>query len=243
MHWIYLSPHLDDVALSCGGLVWEQAHAGEETSLWTICAGDPPNGLLSPFAESLHARWGTGRESSAARRAEDLHSCIVLGADARHFSIPDCIYRRSAKTGTALYDSEQAIFGPIHPEEAVLVRRLARQISQAFKKSANVVCPLALGGHVDHCLVRAAAEMAGCSLWYYADYPYVLKETHLTSILQKLGCEAKLFPVSKAALAAWRASIAAHASQISTFWPDLDGMQAAINEYYLEQGGVLLWRI
>ena len=243
MHWIYLSPHLDDVALSCGGLVWEQVHGGEEASLWTICAGDPPDDLFSPFADSLHARWGTGREASAIRRAEDLCSCAVLGAKARHFSIPDCIYRRSAKTGTALYDSEQAIFGPVQPEEAVLVRRLARQIAQAFKTGANLVCPLALGGHIDHRLVRSAAEMASCSLWYYADYPYVLKEAPPTSFLRQPGCETKLFPISKTALAAWEASVAAHTSQISTFWPDLAGMQAAIDEYCMDQGGVRLWRI
>jgi LmbE family N-acetylglucosaminyl deacetylase len=243
VQWIYLSPHPDDVALSCGGLVWEQANDGDEAGIWTICAGDPPNGPLSAFADSLHARWGTGREASAARREEDLHSCAVLGAHVRHFSIPDCIYRRSARTGIALYDSEQAIFGPIHPEETVLVRRLARQISQAFGGGANVVCPLALGGHVDHRMVRAAAEKAGCYLWYYADYPSVLKETIPPGFLQKPGCVTALFSISNPALAAWEASIAAHASQTSTFWPDLDSMRAAIAEYCLSQGGVRLWRI
>jgi LmbE family N-acetylglucosaminyl deacetylase len=243
MHWIYLSPHPDDAALSCGGLAWEQAHSGQEVSLWTFCAGDPPAGPLSPFAESLHARWGTGREASTIRRAEDLHSCALLGADARHFSIPDCIYRRSAKTGAALYDSEEAIFGRIHPEEAVLVGRAARQISQAFKLGANVVCPLALGLHVDHRLVRAAAEKAGGSFWYYADYPYVLKEETPSNFLLQPGCEASLFPISEAALSAWEASIAAHTSQISTFWTDLPAMQASIENYCVEQGGVRLWRI
>ncbi|MBN2499463.1 MAG: PIG-L family deacetylase, partial [Anaerolineales bacterium] len=54
---IYLSPHLDDVALSCGGLVWEQAQAGMAVEVWSVCAGDPPPGELSEYARSLHARW------------------------------------------------------------------------------------------------------------------------------------------------------------------------------------------
>lgn len=243
MSWLYLSPHLDDAALSCGGLIWEQAHSGDEVSLWTICAGDPPPGPLSLFAEFVHARWGTGRQASAARRAEDILSCAVLGAAFHHLSIPDCIYRRSPKTGEALYGSEEALFSPVHPEEIPLVNKLRRQFSRVFKAVANVVCPLALGGHIDHRLVRAATEKAGCSLWYYADYPYILNNEIPPSFLQTPGCEERLFPVSKEGLTAWAASVAAYTSQISTFWPHLTAMRSAIEKYCLEQGGVRLWRI
>ena len=69
MEWIFISPHLDDIALSCGGLVWELAHAGDQVSIWTICAGEPPVAPLSPFAESLHDRWQTGAEATQRRRA------------------------------------------------------------------------------------------------------------------------------------------------------------------------------
>jgi LmbE family N-acetylglucosaminyl deacetylase len=77
MDWIYLSPHLDDVVLSCGGLVWEQARQGERVEIWTICAGDPPPIPLSSFAASLHERWQTNnkRQSSAA---EDKLACQRL---------------------------------------------------------------------------------------------------------------------------------------------------------------------
>ena len=80
MTWIYLSPHLDDAAFSCGGLIWEQVKAGETVEVWTICAGEPPEGELPPFARSLHDRWGTGGQTVARRRAEDQAACEVLGA-------------------------------------------------------------------------------------------------------------------------------------------------------------------
>jgi LmbE family N-acetylglucosaminyl deacetylase len=243
VQWTYLSPHPDDVALSCGGLLWEQVHSGEKVNLWTICAADPPAGPLSPFAEALQTRWEVFSEASAVRRAEDLRSCALLGASARHFPIADCIYRRSAETGAALYDSEEAIFGPVCSDEAFLVTQLARQISQAFKNGGNVVCPLALGGHVDHRLARAAAEMVGQPLWYYADYPYVLKEAFLSGFLPHPSCQPKLFSVSEAGVAAWIDSVAAHASQISTFWPDRAAMSSAIEKYCIDQGGVRLWSI
>jgi len=74
MNWIYLSPHLDDVALSVGGLLWEQSQAGEQVAVWTICAGDPPPGDFAAFAQTLHARWGIGIEAAAARRAAATRS-------------------------------------------------------------------------------------------------------------------------------------------------------------------------
>ncbi|MCZ7552073.1 MAG: hypothetical protein M5U05_05720 [Anaerolineales bacterium] len=68
------------------------------------------------------------------------------------------------------------MFGPIHPLEAGLVKRLSQKLSRAIPAEAQVVCPLAIGGHVDHRLTRAAAEAARQALLYYLDFPYVFRE-------------------------------------------------------------------
>jgi len=73
MHWIYLSPHFDDVALSCGGLVWEQVQAGKAVSIWTVCAGSASVGDLSPFAKELHMRWEVDENETEQLRIEDLN--------------------------------------------------------------------------------------------------------------------------------------------------------------------------
>ncbi len=240
MHWIYLSPHLDDIALSCGGLVWEQTQAGDHVEIWTICAGDPPEGALSPFAESLHARWGTDSHAAAHRRAEDIESCRVMGAVWRHDNLLDCIYRVNG-AGQHLYASEQALFDPVHPEEAGVVASLAQKIAQAPGR-ARIVCPLALVGHVDHRLTRAAAEQSCRRLWYYADYPYVLHSGDPSRQLRQLRWRRSRFPISGSGLLKWMAAVAAHGSQISTFWPDLGAMETAIQDYCRQMSGVALWR-
>jgi LmbE family N-acetylglucosaminyl deacetylase len=245
MHWIYLSPHLDDVALSCGGLLWEQAQAGGMVSIWTICAGDPPDEPLSAFAEELHARWQAGREAYQQRRQEDILACQRLGATYQHFSIPDCIYRTTANSPGYLYTSEQAIFGPLQPVEAALITSLSQDIAQRIPAQAELVIPMALGGHVDHRLARAAAESLAQPrprLWYYADYPYVLQHADALKKLCRDGWQAVAFAVSPAGLAAWQGGIAAHGSQISTFWPDLNEMQRSIQAYYQQNNGILLWQ-
>jgi len=241
MEWIYLSPHLDDVALSCGGLVWEQAAAGERVTVLTICAGDPPPGRLSEFAEGFHARWGISQEAAATRRAEDLRACQRMGAVTQHFSIPDCIYRLDPGDGSPLYTSEAALFGPLHPVEAGLVVDLQRELSPVLPSMANLVCPLTVGGHVDHRLVRTVAEGLGRPLWYYADTPYVLRAGEVLEGAIS-GMRATNFPVSKRGLKAWIEAIALHTSQISTFWPDLHSMRAEISAYCRQVGGVRLWQ-
>jgi LmbE family N-acetylglucosaminyl deacetylase len=243
MTWIYLSPHFDDVALSCGGLVWEQGQAGEDIQVWTICAGDPPPGPLSPFAAYLHTRWQTGPNAPGERRAEDLAACRAMGAKPRHFDLPDCIYRRSPDQAAHLYTSEHDIFGPIHPQEQGLIAQQAEDLARHLPARATVVCPLTLGGHVDHRLTRAALEKTGRSLWYYADYPYVLNRAPELEALRQSGWTCESFPVSEAGLEAWIASVAAYTSQVSTFWPDVTHMRSSLRSYWQsEASGVNLWR-
>jgi LmbE family N-acetylglucosaminyl deacetylase len=226
--------------LSCGGLVWQQCQTGQPVAVWTICAGDPPPQTLSAFAESLHARWQTGREAVKERRAENEAACRLLGASCRDFPIPDCIYRRSAPVGEALYTSEEALFGLLHPAEETLVSDLGRTLAQTLPAGTQVVCPMALGGHVDHRLTRAAAEASGVPLWYYADYPYVLTDPLASS--RQVGWETTPFLVSHAALCAWQDAVAAYASQISTFWADGASMRSALQDYYRQEGGCHVWR-
>lgn len=242
MNWVYLSPHFDDIALSCAGLVWEQSQAGDSASIWTICAGNPPPGGFSAFAQSLHTRWETTEQAVAERRREDLASCRVLGASALYFGLPDCIYRPGGDSGNFYYASEEAIFGPLHVAEKPLAAQLANLFQQALPESASLVCPLTLGGHVDHRLTRLAAEMLGLPLWYYADYPYVLKMQDPFEVLRTDGWQSQVFPISEAGLASWQASIAAHRSQISTFWPDLEAMREAIRSYCQSEEGIRLWK-
>lgn len=241
MDWIYLSPHLDDVALSCGGLVWEQTHSGLRVGIWTICAGDPPPGPLSPFAESLHERWQSGVEAMVLRREEDSAACTVLGATNHHFPIPDCIYRRVGPGNTPAYSSEESLFGPLHPHERPLIEELCDSFSRTIPSGAEVVCPLTLGGHVDHLLTRKAIERLGRPLWYYEDYPYVEKDPDYFPKLRQSGWKSHVFQVSKQGLIAWEQAVAAHRSQISTFWPDLDAMKTAIRDKHKHDHGIRLW--
>ena len=156
---IYLSPHLDDVTLSCGGQVYQATNAGQRVLIVTITAGDPPQTAVSGYAQSLHDRWELVTDAVAARRAEDKAANAILGADTLHWSLPDCIYRYHPTTGASLYVSDPDIFGEVNPAELPLAASLRDQIV-ALPAHRQLYVPLTIGHHVDHQLTRLAAEQA-----------------------------------------------------------------------------------
>lgn len=239
--WIYLSPHLDDVAISCGGLVWGQIRSGLAVEIWTLCAGDPPPGPLSPFAQELHGRWQTGLEATSIRRQEDQHACQELGAACYHFQFPDCIYRMD-EDGRHLYASEQAIFGSLEPADLALVETASRAIAARLSTRDFLISPLAIGNHIDHQLTRAAAEATGHSLWYYADYPYACQRQEEIQKLVLADWQAKIFELSDEALQPWARAVAAHQSQISSFWSGMDELLMDLKIYREQMGGGRLWQ-
>jgi LmbE family N-acetylglucosaminyl deacetylase len=243
MLWVYLAPHLDDVTFSCGGLLWEQSQRGDNVEVWTICAGDPPEGPLSALAKTLHENWGTGRETPSLRRAEDEKACAVLSVKARHFEFPDCIYRRNPATGEPVYSSSAAIFGPLSQiERDGLVAKVSQAIRAALPLEATLAVPVTLGNHVDHQLVRAAAEALRRPLIYYADYPYILKSEHLLGYLLRPGSKGEIHPISRHGLETWKKAVGCFASQMGTYWPDPASLDKAFSEYWGKLKGIQLWR-
>lgn len=237
---IYISPHLDDVALSCGGLVWEQVQAGNRVQIWTICAGDPPKEGISQFAQGLHRRWGAGESVYEVRRTEDKNSCAVLGAEYVHWDYQDCIYRIDQDTGIPFYDSEEALRAGLSLKEGSLVRDIAsRLISSSFEDDI-LICPLAIGGHVDHLLARKAAESIHKKLVYYQDFPYVANYGFEDTQIPKRS-KPRRYQLSNSGLEIWYESIIVHRSQISTFWANPENLRIAITQYYSNSEGIILW--
>ena len=242
MQWIYLSPHFDDAAFSCGGLIWEQVQKGDQVSILTVCAGEPPAGPITDYAQSLHARWETGLDAVAVRRDENLRSSQILGAEVISLAIPDVIYRRSPVDGLPICESDADLFAGLRPEESPLVDNLMKELDKKVPRDSEIVSPLALGGHVDHRLVRTAVEKLGRPTKYYADFPYLIDKGE-PQIENDWEMDYALYPIAGKGLAAWQASIAAHSSQLSTFWSDAKEMQAAVRGYWEPLQGLKIWHM
>lgn len=240
---IYLSPHLDDAALSCGGQIFMYAESGRSVLVVTIMAGEPRTDARSTLAEYLHHNWGVTAETAVARRrAEDKAACRRLGADALHLSVPDCIYRAHPESGEPLYASDEALFGEVDEAEEYLIEEIADQLNAA-PAAGRILVPLCVGHHVDHQLTRKAAErnFGQDSLIYYEDYPYVQRDP---DALLGVGTawQSELIPLTEAALQARLDAVLAYDSQISVLFNDPQTLAESLKTYIESVGGERVWR-
>jgi LmbE family N-acetylglucosaminyl deacetylase len=241
MDWFFLSPHYDDAIFSCGGLIHQQALAGRRVEILTVCGGDPPAGEFFPFAEKLHRRWGMGREVAAGRRAEDAAACAAAGAVQRWLDIPDCIYRTHPLTGAPLIGSNADLFQPELPHETTILATIAAALS-ALPPETRLVCPLAVGGHIDHHLVRQAAEALNRPLWFYADFPYAARGNASVEGLIPPGAQPEKVELNQSTIDKWVDVAACYQSQISTFWSSRQELAQAIRSYFNTNPlGYTLW--
>jgi LmbE family N-acetylglucosaminyl deacetylase len=237
---IYLSPHLDDAVLSAGGLIRLQSEAGLPVEIWTLMAGRPSGNDLPDFAQVMHQVWGFRDVAHAisTRRREDERAARELGAAAVHFDFLDCIYRRG-RGGEPLYSD---VTVPVQPDDADLHEQVAQAISRRFQPDDRIVCQLAIGRHVDHVIVRRAAELLHLPLVYDADMPYVL---NYPDELQPAvsGLVGSLEPVSESALGSWIGAIECYASQVDSVFGSHDLMRERMQAYWTEVAGVRLWTV
>jgi LmbE family N-acetylglucosaminyl deacetylase len=240
MRWIYLSPHLDDAVLSAGGLIYEQTCSGTPVEIWTFMCGVPADTEFSPFAQVLHAQWGfsSARETVLARRAEDRQAAQMVDATVQHFDFLDCIYRRD-KNGEWPYHE---ISLPPQELDADLPAQIASVIESRLQPDDVLVCQLSVGSHVDHVLVRMAAELLGRSLRYDIDIPYLFyKPEEVAS--KSAGMQEKVHAVTESGLKSWQEAVLAYKSQLPVLGEAFNTPEKAresIQNYWSERQGIRL---
>lgn len=232
---VFLSPHLDDAALSCGGTIARLTGEGQPVLVVNVCAGSPPPaGPFSAFATELHTRWALPADEAVARRlAEDAAALAILGADSLGLGLLDAIYRMPAA-----YVDDATLFGTVAPGDT-LAAAAGPQLAAiaAHLPGAVFYAPLGVGSHVDHQAVYAAAASlaaAGATVAFYEDYPYVAVEGALEHRLAELGGPAAFLPTVvgiDTTLPRKIAAVAAYTSQIDALFGGQTHMAAAVTAY------------
>ncbi len=240
--FIFLSPHLDDAILSCGAIIDQLAEQSNDVEIWTIFAGDPPDSVFSPFAKSLHERWITLENPTKIRREEDIKACTVINAGYRHFSLPDCIYRKT-DTNTFLVNREEDLYQSIPDNQLPVVNQVKEIINSIPVSDTDLVlCPLSIGNHVDHRIVRKALkEVRHTKIAFYPDYPYVIKASIDIAFWIQPQWHPIQFTLSSKNISQWIKAIGRHKSQISTFWKNTKHLENEIITYAKNGGGEFIW--
>ena len=174
---VVLSPHLDDAALSLGSTLTRWAQQDLDIV------------IINVFSESTFAP-RAAREShqdiASLRRAEDQAFTDSLGS---RVTVVDL---RKSDAPLRLGNDAPLMLEPPWPQTADT--ELLSHLVDMFRPwvTAPLVCvPAGVGGHVDHCVVRKAAERLWptSSLLYYEDQPYaaLMSSERLKRTLAALG--------------------------------------------------------
>jgi LmbE family N-acetylglucosaminyl deacetylase len=240
MRYIFISPHLDDVALSVGGIVNHLSNNNNDIEIWTFFSGSPKDANLSDFALSLHKRWNLSLDAPKIRRLEDRKACKILGSDYKHFNLPDCIYRKD-RQGNPIVREEDDLYQSIPPSQEYLIDKISTNIISLSTPEDIIVSPMAIGNHIDHRIVVAAIKQISSNLLlYYEDYPYVIESQASSLDYSKLSpVKFDLMPEN---INTWHTAIAEYQSQISTFWKNTNRMKQEIKEFAKRGGGMNLWK-
>lgn len=234
---IYLQPHFDDAALSCGGAILLQAVTGQKVLVVTVFGGLPPQGAqISRFAQQIQQRMGLGLDGAEAvrrRRAEDSAAADVLRADTLWLDFPEALYRGTP----ALYQGEDALFGAVNAADLPLDEQLAAIFAAIAERAplAAIYAPLGIGNHVDHQLVCSAADRLAqrkLNVKFYEDFPYVTQPNALQGRQQALGIqmEPELVEIS-GLLDRKEEAIKAYVSQVPSLFGTEDRLTTSLRDY------------
>lgn len=241
MRFIFLSPHLDDIALSCGGIVNSLINQHQHVEIWTFFAGIPSTVQLTPFAQSLHQRWNLSMDAPRARREEDIKACSILGSSYKHFDYLDCIYRVDHQN-EPLIEKEEDLYQAIPSSQDYLVTEIRNLIFNSVELEDILISPMAIGDHIDHRIILKSMENLGTNkIYYYEDFPYILNNQK--NFLNAEQFSPIRYKLSLKNITKWHEAIAAYTSQISTFWKSVEHMKDQINIFLNDGGGSSLWEV
>ena len=228
---VFISPHFDDAVLSCGGTIHQLVSAGETVFVMTMMAGlfndDLPD---TPILNDLHQRWQAGDNPLLTRQREDIDSLNQLQVNYVHIPLADCVYR--IVDGTALYPSEESLFGAVHADD--FASGFLDEVGLPFADMPKVAyIPLGVGHHVDHQIVRdwglnlLTDKPDYVTIKFYAEYPYMNTENTIESALSyfSISLVSNDVILDEDDIRAKVDAITHYKSQISTFWKSIQAME------------------
>jgi LmbE family N-acetylglucosaminyl deacetylase len=161
---IYISPHSDDVALSCGGQIMAASARKNDMMVLNIFTSesdglsDDPSDTGANFPDSIRSD----------RNLEDAAAWHYAGIETRHALIPEALLRK--RFPFAIIPGR---------EDPALVDRIFRFILSHIERypEANYYFPAGFGNHIDHIACKRAAfrlldEGRLDRIFLYEDIPY-----------------------------------------------------------------------
>ncbi len=229
---LFLSPHLDDVVFSCGGLAASLADAGWTTVLATVFTRSVVPATGFALACQLDKGLPPDVDYMAIRRTEDRAAAGLLGfGEVRWLGLLEAPHRG--------YASAPELFGPVHADDAIGADLVAQFGALAEEVWPDLVlAPQGLGNHVDHQHVTLAALQVfpPGSLAFYRDTPYAIRQPDAACLPCVPEGVPSTVPIG-AVLDRKIAAAQAYASQIGFQFGGPTPVALALRDFAVREGG------
>ena len=242
---LFLSPHLDDAVLSCGGAMHRLALDGERVIIVTAMAGEPDEPLPdSPLLQVVRATWKDGQNPLPERRGEDAQAAVQVCAQVYHLALTESAFRKTlcgAGDWIALYPTDvSAIQGFNEADDA---RVILFETRLPFAEVTTIYAPFGIDEHVDHQLVRDwALVLTGShdapALKFYEEFPLARNRTAVQRAqgyyhlhLPAVALESEVVALSSANLEAKLRAMRCYRSLQHVLWNDMTEMERLTRDY------------
>ena len=204
IHCYFISPHFDDAVLSGGGLMLSLS---DKVPISVVNVFT--NATRGPYTLSakMHLRKSKFKDAIMlyrVRNNEDKKVLGKLGVERINLGLIEALYRKKS------IDKTSSFMGKLIPEfihvypifrlhvvgenmsgrEKELESEITEKLKKIVKKESIVFCPLGLGGHIDHIIVRDICLKNFRNLVFWFDFPYSEKEPKsVYSLLEEIGLE------------------------------------------------------
>ncbi len=248
MPCLFISPHLDDAVFSAGGLLLRLVSRTKTTIVTVFTEAPPPPYTFSTRVNlKMCGGYKNAQDLFRLRKAEDAEACAAIGARSAYLGFQDASFRKKRKApavlkiiGKVLPEAEHIypiyrfniVSGKISKKDAATMIMIEKKLKDFKKKAGDclVFCPLGIGNHADHLIVRDICAKIFPALIFWEDFPYNLRAKRKEAVASKkfIGAfDASGFSAEKMRI------ISLYKSQIKSLTPEKRAI--SFERYYAAQ--------
>lgn len=213
IHCYFISPHLDDAVFSTANVISHLIKNGVKVTVINVFTKPSPKPYTLSVRRFLSVcGYVNADELFIDRIAEDEKVLKEIGVDVINLGFVDALWRRKSNSIVsklfAKYIPESDYVYPVY-RLSIALGRIAKADSplignvqdklKSVIKNPNisyVFCPIAIGKHVDHIIVRDLCNKTFDNVIYWADYPYSEESRIDAKFVESGNLEENLFNLS-----------------------------------------------
>lgn len=228
---LFISPHLDDVAFSCGGTLIALARANWKTHLCTIFTASVPHPTGFALACQTDKGLPPDVDYMGLRRIEDMDFAQCTGVEV----VTHLDFREAPHRG---YESAARLFGDVNTNDDVW-RELNLRLQNIVDESPPtlIFAPQGVGNHVDHQqTIRAICKLkTDARLLWYRDTPYAIREPAAAHSCLLPNDSIEICRDISQMLSTKTACLKAYATQLGFQFGGSDAMQRKLQEFHVAE--------